>query len=141
MSQGVVEPGGWTVRLLPKFPHPISGVGGWQKEFTTPPSSAKMPFGCTLRRSTRLVRVCCLATKRGLQVECPLLLTMKGLNPQSPLPTQTDIPGELMLGATRNVGLSVALNTFFKTLTSCHTRVVARIALNTFFKTTSGILS
>ena len=40
---------------------------------------------------------------------------IKGLNPESPLPTQTVIPGELLLGATRNVGSSVALNTFFKT--------------------------
>ena len=39
---------------------------------------------------------------------------MKGINPES-LPTQTVIPGELLLGATRNVGSSVALNTFFKT--------------------------
>ena len=86
-----------------------------QKEFTTPSSSAKIPFGCTLRRSTRPVRVCCLVTKKRVASGVSVASQMKGLNPESPLPTQTVIHGELLLGSTRNVGSSVALNTFFKT--------------------------
>ena len=111
----------------------IPPIAPYAKRGTTAmPNSKRVPYSFELSQNAIGMQTSKVDTSRAsvlsenkkrVQVKCPLLLKMKGLNPESPLPTQTVIPGELMLGATRNVGSCVALNTFFKSLTGCHTRL------------------
>ena len=100
--------------LLLKFPQSLAWEGGSKRVHYSFELCQNTVWMHTSKIDTSRASVLS-GNKKRVASGVSIASQIKGLNPESPLPTQTVIPGELLLGATRNVGSSVAVNTFFKT--------------------------